>query len=120
MRAAVSVMGSRRRARQAQGAADQLLGRLSVGVAQELLGLDRRVPELEQAVACQQSGILGLAAPREDRPAPARGAVAAGKTADGLDLLPELDDDPFGRALADARHGLEADGVARGDRRDQL
>ena len=35
-------------------------------------------------------------------------------------LLAQLDDDPLGRALADARDRLEARGVAGGDRRDQL
>ena len=35
-------------------------------------------------------------------------------------LLAQLDDDPLGRSLADARDRLEARGVARRDRRDQL
>ena len=37
-----------------------------------------------------------------------------------LDLLAQLDDDPLGGPLADARDRLEASRVARRERRDQL
>ena len=43
--------------------------------------------------------------------------VVGGRRAD---LLAQLDDDPLGRALADARHGLQARGVAGGERAEQL
>src|SRR5271166_454266 len=109
------LIGSRSAPRQAQRLADQLLGAVAGGVAQELVNLARRIPELEQAFAGEHARVLALAPPGHDRR-----ARAGGRPALHAHLLAQLDDDPFGRALADPRHGLKAGRVARGERGDQL
>ena len=58
MRAPVSAHHDRRRARARSACADQLLGAVAVGVAQQLLGLAGRVPELEQPVARERARVV--------------------------------------------------------------
>ena len=67
-----------------------------------------REAEPDEAVAGQQPRVV--AAGDHDRVVGRRRA----------DLLAQLDDDPLGRALADARHRLQPRGVAGGDRGEQL
>ena len=78
---------------------DQLLGAVALGAVEQLVGLGRRVAELEQAVARQRARVVGVGATRRSR-AP---IASASGSARADDLLAQLDDDPLGRALADAR-----------------
>ena len=79
-------------------------GVLAGRAVEQRVGLLRREAEPEQAVAGERARVV--AAGDHDRVVGRRGA----------DLLAQLDDDPLGRALADARHGLQARGVAGRDR----
>ena len=88
---------------------DQLLGGLAAGLVEQPVGLLRREAEPEQALARERARVVGRRAADDD--------VVGGPPGD---LLAQLDDDPLRRALADAGHGLEAGGVARGDRVQQL
>ena len=87
---------------------DEILGTLTGGAVEQLVGLLGAVAEPEQALA-------------RDRP-----RVSRARDRDRLlgqrraDLLAQLDDDPLGRPLADPRDGLEARRVARRQRRQQL
>ena len=65
-------------------------------------------PRPTQAVARERARVVG-ARDRDRR-----------RSSDGADLLAQLDDDPLRRALADARHGLQARRVAGRDRGQQL
>src|SRR5215213_4061733 len=93
----------------AQGRADQDLGRIAVDPVEELVGLGERVAEVHQAIA--REGVLALLALRSFR----HRLLELSR-----DLLAQLDDDPLGRALADAGNRLEALGVACGDRPEEL
>ena len=46
--------------------------------------------------------------------------IGSSRSLGDADLLAQLDDDPLGRALADARHGLQAGDVAGHERGDEL
>ena len=86
------------RPREAQRLRDQLLGAVALGVAQQLLGLHRRVAELEQARRGR-----ARAARRARRGARRSAPRARDRAVHAADLLAQLDDDPLGGALADAR-----------------
>jgi hypothetical protein len=58
----------------------------------------RREAELEQPVAARAPRVVVRRR---------RDAIAGRRSGLGADLLAQLDDDPLGRALADARHGLQ-------------
>ena len=101
-----------RRAR-AQGAGQEVLGRLARGGREQAVGLRRGEAELDEPVAGQPARVVGV------------DGAGAGATGDRVgvrvaerrdDLLAQLDDDPLGRALADARHGLQARDVAGRER----
>ena len=96
-------------ARLAQRGGDQFLGVAALDAVEQLLGLQRRVAEVDQAVAGEAAGIAPSASPAADLLLERPG-----------DLLAQLDDDPLRGALADPGHGLEAFGVAGGDRSQQL
>src|ERR1035437_4583407 len=103
MRAAVSLIGSRGRSGQAQRLSDQLLRGLALDIPQQLLRLGGAIAELEQPFAREHPRMLSLAAAHDDR-----GALGGARAAVDADLLAQLDDDPFGRALADPGDSLEA------------
>src|SRR6478672_4687604 len=101
MRSTVSLMcsassssRSRSRARKAQGPGEQLLGRLALGLSEQLVGLGRVVTELEEALAGEDARVGALAPAGDDRLA----HDAAGVGFDAH-LLAQLDDDPLRRAL---------------------
>src|SRR5262245_15720863 len=95
----------------AQGRLHDLLRALALGLVEQALGLRGRVAEVEQAVPGQRARVLLSAG----------AGRAVGVPLDlARDLLAKLDDDPLGSPLADPRHGLEALGVAGGDRTQQL
>src|SRR4051812_8929406 len=95
----------------AQRRRDQVLRALALGCVEQRLGLGQAVAQLDQAVARQRARVV--AARDGDRARRIGGRRRA-------DLLAQLDDDALRRALADPGHGLEALGVARGDRGEQL
>ena len=92
----------------AQRRGDQVLGRVARRVAQQPVGLLRRVAEPEQRLARERARVV---------PARDHDRVLGGGHAD---LLAQLHDDPLGRALADPGHRLQARGVAGGDGGEQL
>ena len=114
MRAAVSAHRLTTRARARRSACAISSSALSPSAsAQQLLGLARRVAELEQPVARERPRLL-----RRRRAGATIGARAgARRVAVDAHLLAQLDDDPLGGALADPRHRLEARRVARRERR---
>src|SRR6201999_1072904 len=89
----------------AQGAGEERLGVVALEALEQLLGLERLVAEVDEAVAGKRAGVAFLGG----------GDHAGGRFERSRDLLAELDDDPFGRSFADPGHGLEAFRVARGD-----
>ena len=106
---------SRSRARPRAGAARSPISSSALSPsasAQQLLGLLGPVAELEQPCAGERAR---LAAPRRGGRRSACGRRAARLLAGHL--LAQLDDDPLGGALADARHRLQARGVAGRERR---
>ena len=76
---------------------------------EQLLGLERRVAEVDEAVAGEVAGVPALGERLDDLLLERAG-----------DLVAQLDDDPLGRPLADPGDGLEALRVAGGDRPQQL
>ena len=84
-------------------------GSLALDPVEQLLGLQRRVAEVDQAVAGEARGRRRRRGQRRDLLLERAG-----------DLLAQLDDDPLRGPLADPGHRLEALGVAGGDRPQQL
>src|SRR5688500_706612 len=96
----------------AKGRLHDLLGALPRRLAQQLLCLRRRVAEVEPARPGGAARVLPpLAGPRD----PSRVALDLAGS-----LLAHLDDDSSGGPLPDPGDGLEALGVACGDRPEQL
>jgi len=69
---------------------DQVLGRVAVGLVEQLVGLLRRVAEPDEALPRERARVVAAG---DDDVVDARPAG---------DLLAQLDDDPLGGALADA------------------
>ena len=99
-------MPSRSPARPLSACGDQVLGRLARGAVEQR----RRPPGPRSRGRRARRG--------RARAGRRRGAITIGVVGGrGADLLAQLDDDPLGRALADARHGLEAARCRRPRRR---
>ena len=90
-------------------AGDQLLRVVAVEAVEQLLGLERRVAEVDEAVAGERAGVAALGRGHRHLLLERAG-----------DLLAQLDDDPLRGPLADPGHRLEAFGVAGGDRPQQV
>ena len=110
-RGRLDALGAHRPGRLAARAASSSSARVAAGAGEQRVGLGERRSRA-------RAGRRGRACAGRRR-----GATTIGPSARpgvDADLLAQLDHDPLRGPLADARHGLEARGVAGGERADEL